>query len=86
MIADTMPTGPRRTAVAKAEVEVTVAQDVLNMAIDNRDWGGAVAALAQLREARNAVAKVLVTWIGDLPGAEEWANPKEKEARPGGPP
>lgn len=84
MISDTLPLGPRRTAVARAEVEVTVAQERLNLAIDSRDWVGAAGALLELRNARDAVAKVMRTWILDLPGAEEWANPKETSQ--GGPP
>lgn len=74
VIADTLPLGPRRTAVAKAEVEVTVARETLNLAIDNRNWAEAVTALAAVRKAQDKVAAVLSTWILDIPGAEEWAN------------
>lgn len=80
MISETLPLGPRRTAVARAEVEVTVAQEVMNLAIDARSWDDAAAALAQLRDARAAVDKVLNAWILDLPGAAEWANPREKRS------
>lgn len=74
MISETLPLGPRRTAVARAEVEVTVAEEKLDLAIVNGNWDDAVTALAELRKARDAVSKVLETWILDLPGAEEWAS------------
>lgn len=77
MIADTLPMGPRRTAVARAEVEVTVAQEKLDLAMDNQDWADAVVALAQLRTAREGVNRILTQWILDIPGAEEFFNPKE---------
>lgn len=72
MLADNMPLGPRRDNVAKAEQEVTIAQAVLDMAIDNGDWLGATMALAQLRAARDKVQEIMGTWILDLPGAPEF--------------
>lgn len=77
MLADTMPLGPRRTAVAKAEVEVIVAENNLNLAIDNRDWADAVAALAELTAARKERDRIVGMWILDIPGAEEFFHPKE---------
>lgn len=77
MIADSLPVGPRQRAVAKAEVEVTVAQEKLDLAIDNQDWADAVTALAELRAARAIVDRTLSTWVLDLPGAEEFFHPKE---------
>lgn len=78
MIAETLPTGPRQRAVAKAEVDVVVAEEKLDLAIDNGDWADAVAALQELRTARGVVDQVLATWVLDLPGAEEYFHPKEK--------
>lgn len=77
MIADSMPIGPRRTAVAKAEVEVIVAQEKLDLAIDNRNWAEATAFLAEVRAAREARDQILNMWILQVPGAEEFFNPKE---------
>lgn len=77
MIADSMPIGPRRTAVAKAEVEVTVAEEKLDLAIFNRDWVEATALLSELRAAREARDEILDMWILQVPGAEEFFNPKE---------
>ncbi len=78
MISDTLPLGPRRTAVAKAERDVIIAEANLNLAIDNRDWGQTPQLLAQLRAARSKVDDVLAMWIMDIPGAAEFFNPKEK--------
>lgn len=77
MIADSLPTGPRQKAVAKAEVDVVVAQEKLDLAIDNQDWADAVTALAELRAARATVDRILRTWVMDLPGAEEFFHPRE---------
>jgi hypothetical protein len=78
VLADSMPLGPRRTAVAKAEVEVLVAQEKLDLAIDNQDWRDAVTALADLQSAREERDRVMKMWILDIPGAEEFFHPKEK--------
>ena len=77
MMADAMPIGPRQKAVAKAEIEVLVAQEKLDLAIDNRDWPDASAALAELRQARGERDRLLSVWILDIPGAEEYFHPKE---------
>lgn len=76
MIAESLPVGPRQRAVAKAEVEVTVAQEKFDLAIDSREWADAVEALRELRAARATVDQILITWILDLPGAEEFFHPK----------
>lgn len=83
MIADNLPTGPRQRAVAKAEVEVTVAQELLDLAIDNQDWSGAVTALEELRAARATVDRLMRTWVLDLPGAEEFFHPRERSSDTG---
>ena len=79
MIADTLPIGPRRTAVARAEVEVTVAEENLDLAIDNGDWADAVVRLKELRDARQERDRILGMWILAVPGAEEFFNPKETQ-------
>lgn len=71
-LSETLPLGPRRTAVEKAEREVLVAEEVFNLAIDNRDWLLASQLLAELRQKRAEVDRLLTVWILDLPGAEEW--------------
>lgn len=83
MIADSLPMGPRQQAVAKAEVEVTVAQEKFDLAIDTGNWADAVAALAELRAARATVDQVLITWVMDLPGAEEFFHPRERASDTG---
>lgn len=65
-------------AVAKAEVEVLVAQENLDLAIDNRHWADATAALGALRKAREERDRMVSVWILDIPGAEEFFHPKEK--------
>jgi hypothetical protein len=76
MVSETMPLGPRRTAVSRAEVDVTVFTETLNLALDNKDWIGATLALAELRKARAEVDRLLTAWILDIPGAAEFFDPK----------
>lgn len=78
MISDTLPLGPRRTAVAKAELEVMVAEANMNLALDDRDWPLVAYLWPLLQAARAEVDRLLQVWIMDIPGAEEFFQAKER--------
>lgn len=77
MISDTLPLGPRRTAVAKAEIEVTVAESLVDMAIDAQDWPLVTTQWARVLVARAKVQDLLTMWIMNVPGAAEFFDTKE---------
>jgi hypothetical protein len=76
MVSETLPLGPRRTAVSRAEVEIVVAQEKMDLALDTRDWSGVTEAYAELLVARAEVERLLKAWILDIPGATEFFDPK----------
>ncbi len=78
MISDTLPLGPRRDAVAKAEMEEVVSISLLDLAIDSEDWPLAMVAWEQIQVARRRVQELMDMWIMNVPGAAEFFDSKEK--------
>lgn len=73
-----MPHGPRRKAVEKTDIEIQVAEQALNMAIENSNWIDAKQANDHLRAARLSRQVALDCYVLDIPGAIDFYAPESR--------
>lgn len=82
-VAETLPVGPRRDAVAKVERDIELLEGSINMGLELRysDPMWFEQSMDKLRALRQEHASLLVCHIDQIPGAVEWFQEQDRKRR-----